>query len=116
MIAGQREFDRVVGDTSAVARVVHPFAIPSLSTECLHPSSSGAFELATPLSRLAQVLLPHKRRANAWPALTPKYTHLVASPAWGVVSLLHRFGSDPHRHAKRAILPDAYISTRAYAA
>jgi hypothetical protein len=91
MIAGQCEFDRVMGDTSAVTRMVHPFAIPSLSTECLHPSCSGAFELAVPLSRFAGVL------------------------HWDFISLLHGLGCDPHRYTKRTILPNAYLSARAYA-
>jgi hypothetical protein len=116
-IAGQCKFDRVVGDTSAAARMVHPFALPSISAECLHPSRSCVSEFAVPQSRRAQVLMPRERRASSIPsALAPKYTLFSAPPTWGVVSLLHGLGSDPHRCAERAIFPNAYLSTRAYAA
>jgi hypothetical protein len=110
MIAGQCEFECVVGDTSAIARVVHPFAIPSLPTKCLHSPRSCAPELAVPSSRLAQILMPHERRASVPSELTLS----ISPPTWGVVPLLHRLGSDPYGRAKWAILPDSYISTCAY--
>jgi hypothetical protein len=114
IIAGQREFERVVGDTSAIARVVHPFAIPSLSAKCLHSPHSRASELAVPSSGLAQVLMPHECRASVPSELTPKFTLSISPLTWGVVPLLHRLGCDPHGRAKWAILPDSYLSTRAY--
>jgi hypothetical protein len=114
MIAGQCEFERVVGDTSAIARVVHPFAIPSLSAKCLHSPRSCASELAVPSSGLAQVLMPHERCASVPSELTPKYTLSISPPTWGVVPLLHRLGSDPHGRTKWAILPDPYLPTCAY--
>ncbi len=114
MIAGQCAFEGVVGDTSAIARVVHPYTIPSLSTECLHSSRSCASELAVPSSRLAQVLLPYECRTSVPPELTPKDTLSIAPPTWGGIPFLHRFGRDSHRRAKWAILPDAYLSASAY--
>ena len=114
MIAGQCEFECVVGDTSAIARVVHSFAIPSLSAKCLHSPRSCAPELAVPSSGLAQVLMPRERRASVPSELTPKYTLSISPPTRGVVPLLHRLGSDPHGRAKWAILPDSYLPTCAY--
>jgi hypothetical protein len=114
MIAGQCEFKRVVGDTSAIARVVHPFAIPSLSAKCLHSPRSCASELAIPSSGLAQVLMPHERRASVPSKLPAKYTLFIAPRTWDVVPLLHRLGCDPHGRAKWAILPDSYLPTCAY--
>jgi hypothetical protein len=113
IIAGQCEFESVVGDTSAIARVVHPFAIPSLSAKCLHSPRSRASELAVPSSGLAQVLMPHERGASVPSDLTPKYIP-ISPPTWGVVPLIHRLGCDAHGRAKWAILPNSYLSTRAY--
>ena len=114
MITGQCEFERVVGDTSTIARVVYPFAIPSFSAKCLHPPRSCAPELAVPSSGFAQALMPHERRTRIPSKLTPKYTLCISSPTWSAVPLLHRLGCDPHGCAKWAIIPDSYLSTGTY--
>jgi hypothetical protein len=114
MITGQCEFQRAVGDTSAVARVVHPSAIPSLSAKCLHSPRGCASKLTVPSSGLAEVLVPHERHAGVPSELIPKYTLSISPPTWGVVPFLHRLGCDPHGRAKWAILPDSYLPTSAY--
>jgi hypothetical protein len=114
MIAGQCEFEHAVGDTSTIARVVHPFAIPTLSAKCLHSPRSRASELAVPSSRFAQVLMPHERRASVASELTRKYILSISPTTWGVVPLRHRLGCDPHGRAEWATLPDSYLSTCAY--
>lgn len=114
MIAGQCEFEHAVGDSSAIARVVHPLAIPPISAKCLHSPRSCASELAVPSSRFAQVVMPHESHASVPSELTPKYTLSISSTTWGVVPLLHRLGCDPYGRAEWATLPDSYVSTCAY--
>ena len=66
------EFERTVGDTSAFARVVHPPAVPMLSTERPHPPRPRTPKLSLPRSRLVQILLPHQRldRTRNQPSLS----------------------------------------------
>lgn len=114
MVVGQCEFDCVVGDTSAIARMVHPFAIPSVSAKWFHSPRSCASELAVPSSGLAQILMAHERRAPVLSELTSKYTFSISPPTRGVVPLLHGLGCDPHGRTRWAVFPSSYLSTCAY--
>jgi len=118
VIAGQCEFDPVMGDTSAFARVVHPSALPSLSTERLHPPRPRTPKLSIPQSRLAQVLLPHQRLARVLSTRTRKPAVSIASPTRRAAPLRHGLGNDTHRRSlQRSVFAnDAHLSTPAHAA
>ena len=97
MIAGQCEFERVVGDTTAIAwctSVCDPLAFHKMSLFpsflCLQAHPSG----------LAEVLMLHERHASVSSELTPKCTLSISPPTLGVIPFLHRFECDPHGRAK----------------
>jgi len=116
-ITGQCEFDRAVGDTSSFARVVHPSAVPALSTERLYPPRSRTPKLSLPHSRLAQVLLPHQRldsTGKQQPAVS------LVAPTRRIPPLGHGLRNDTHRRGvskrKRTVITDAHLPARVDAA
>ena len=114
VIAGQCEFDLAMGDTSACARVVHSSAVPSLSTERLHPPRPRAPKLSIPQSRLAQILLPHQHLARALSTRTRKAAVSIATSTQRVAPLRHGLGNDAHR--RTVFTDDAHLSAPAHAA
>ena len=78
---GQCEFERVVGDTSVFAWVVHPSAVPALSTERLHPLDpvprSSPYRTPGSLKLSCRTNVPTAPATSNRPSLSPCGSALV---------------------------------------